>query len=150
MSEVKLHKPTKEEQKTALDADSALDSALSRIESDKIELKFAEAGDVITFPRLALELLSDILQSLSKGKSVRIVSLNDEITTQEAADMLGCSRPHLVNMLEEGEIPYYKIGKHRRVKAEDVLKYKKSIRIQRKKYLKEMMEKDKELGLYDS
>ncbi|MGO1521611.1 MAG: helix-turn-helix domain-containing protein, partial [Sphingobacterium sp.] len=73
-----------------------------------------------------------------------------EVTTQKAAEILGCSRPHLVKLLEEGEIEYTKIGKHRRIKFEDVMKYKQSRKEEQKKHLIDIMNADEETGLYDS
>jgi len=72
------------------------------------------------------------------------------MTTQAAAELLGCSRPHLVKLLESGEIPFTKVGKHRRVKFEDVIDHKKKKREEREALLIEIMKGDEELGLYDS
>lgn len=73
-----------------------------------------------------------------------------EMTTQAAAEFLGCSRPHLVKLLEEDEIPYIKIGKHRRVKYEDIDLYKKKMKARQKSHLIEIMQADEDAGLYDS
>jgi excisionase family DNA binding protein len=64
--------------------------------------------------------------------------------------MLGCSRPHLVKLLEEGVIPFTTVGRHRRVKFEDVQKYKKALKATQKKLLIEMMQQDEEHNMYDS
>ena len=72
------------------------------------------------------------------------------MTTQAAADILGCSRPHLVKLLEQGEISYTKIGKHRRVRFEDVMNYKGRMKAKQKELLIQIMQADQESGLYDS
>ena len=72
------------------------------------------------------------------------------MTTQAAADLLGCSRPYLVRLLEEGEIPFSKVGRHRRVKFEDVVGYKKWMKDKQKELLIKIMEADEESGLYDT
>ena len=72
------------------------------------------------------------------------------MTTQAAAEMLGCSRPHLVQLLESGKIPFTKVGKHRRVNYEDVRKYREEMKSDQKSRIIKMMQDDEELGLYDS
>ncbi len=64
--------------------------------------------------------------------------------------MLGCSRPHLVKLLEDGKISFTKVGKHRRVKFDDVMKYKKQMKEQQKQNIIDIMNLDEETGLYDS
>ena len=95
-------------------------------------------------------LLGKILKAMSQGKPISIVPLATEITTQSAAELLSCSRPHLVKLLEEGKIPYTKIGKHRRLMIEDVLKYKQQMKEEQKQHLIELMNMDEDSGLYDS
>ena len=65
------------------------------------------------------------LHSLSEGEAVSILPLESEMSTQQAADILNVSRPHLVKMLENNEIPYHKVGRHRRINAKDLLEYKR-------------------------
>ena len=72
------------------------------------------------------------------------------MTTQAAAELLGCSRPHVVKLLEKGEIAFTKVGKHRRVRYEDIVKYKKIIKAKQEALIIEMMEADEKLKLYDS
>lgn len=72
------------------------------------------------------------------------------MTTQAAAELQSCSRPHMVKLLESGDIPFTKVGKHRRVKYEDVVAYKKQIKAEQKQRIIQMMKSHEELGLYDS
>jgi excisionase family DNA binding protein len=72
------------------------------------------------------------------------------MTTQAAAELIGCSRPHLVKLLESGEINFTKVGKHRRVMYEDVIEYKKKMKANQERLIEEVMRSDEELGLYDS
>ncbi len=87
---------------------------------------------------------------MSEGQPISLVPIATELTTQAAAEFLGCSRPHLVKLLENGTIPFTKVGKHRRILFEDVVKYKKNAKSDQERRIVEMMRKDEELGLYDS
>ena len=78
-------------------------------------------------------------QLLLAGKQVRVIEHDDAMTTQEAADLLNVSRPHLVKLLESGQIPQLpKVGRHRRVARAVVLKFKRSRDAQRESALKEL------------
>jgi len=145
-----INRPTKIEQKTALKSYSALVAALSHIKEAEIEIEIEEMHDKIVIPLRALLLLGDILKGMSEGKPISIVPVATEVTTQKAAEILGCSRPHLVKLLEEGKINFVKIGKHRRILFEDVMKHKQKMKAEQKKHIIDMMNQDEELGLYDS
>jgi excisionase family DNA binding protein len=73
--------------------------------------------------------------------------LEAELTTGEAADILGVSRPYLVRLLEEGAIPYHKVGTHRRIRAKDLLDYLERSRQQGKDLLDQLTAEAQELGL---
>jgi excisionase family DNA binding protein len=87
---------------------------------------------------------------MSQGKPISIVPVATEVTTQKAAEILGCSRPHLVKLLENGELDFIKIGRHRRIKFEDIVNFKQKMKAEQKSRLIEMMNGDEELGGYDS
>lgn len=145
-----LKKPSKAAQKAALESYDALAAALNEVKSEYPEIEIQETKEKIRVPVGALKLLEKILKATAQGKPVSIVPVATEMTTQAAAEFLGCSRPHLVKLLETGEISFTKIGKHRRVKFEDVLNYKKQMKLKQKELLIEMMKADEDLGLYDS
>lgn len=146
----KIHKPTKAEQKLAMESYNALASVLEQLQEDNPEIEIEETKDKIRVPSEALKLLAKILEATSKGKLVSIVPVAAEMTTQAAADLIGCSRPHLVKLLEKGQIPYTKIGRHRRVKFEDVMAYKRRMKAEQEKLIIEIMNADEESGLYDT
>ena len=81
-------------------------------------------GNDLILPRQALALLRDLLVEMAQGNAVTIVPTHAELTTQEAANILNVSRPHLVKLLEEGEIPYSKTGTHRRIRYQDLMSYR--------------------------
>ena len=145
-----LLKPSKEEQKTAMESYTPFVTALNKLRSSNPEIEIEETGEKVKIPLTALKLLGEILDSLSKGIPVSIVPRATELTTQAAAEMLGCSRPHLVKLLEEGEIPYTKVGKHRRVRYEDLVNYKNEMKEKQKRLISDIMKGDEDLGLYDS
>lgn len=145
-----IKRPSKTEQKVAIASYSALASVLSQITTDETEIEIEETNERIKIPFRALKLLGDILKAMSEGKPVSIVPMATEVTTQKAAEILGCSRPYIVKLLEEGEIEFVKVGKHRRVKFEDVIKYKQKMKEEQKKNIIDIMNFDEEIGLYDS
>lgn len=145
-----VKRPTKEEQKAAMESYDALASTLEQIHSDYIQIEIDETKEKIKIPLNALKLLAKILKETSQGKPISIVPIATEITTQAAAELLGCSRPHLVKLLEDGEISFTRIGKHRRIKYQDLLEYKKQLKAKQRKLLIEIMKADEESGLYDS
>lgn len=145
-----IKRPTKQEQETAMESYNALSAMLEQLKSNAPEIEIQETKEKIKIPLRALKLLAKILKATSQGNPISIIPVAIEMTTQAAAEFLGCSRPHLVKLLEDGAIPFTKVGKHRRVKFEDLADYKKKKREEREALLIEIMKGDEELGLYDS
>ena len=145
-----IKRPNKQERKLAEASYTSLISSIEQLKTDKVEIEIEETGEKIILPVKALIFLGEILKAMSQGKPISIVPIATEVTTQSAAEMLGCSRPHLVKLLEEGKIEFTKIGKHRRIKYEDVVEYKRKMKEEQKKHIIEIMNNDEELGLYDS
>ncbi len=142
--------PTKEEQMAAMKSYDALISALEELKDTYPEIEIEETHEKIRIPLNALKLLAKILKETSRGRPVSIVPVATELTTQAAAEILGCSRPHLVKLLESGEIKFTKVGKHRRIRYEDVINYKKGMKARQERLINEIMRSDEETGLYDS
>ncbi|MDR5903632.1 MULTISPECIES: helix-turn-helix domain-containing protein [Halomonas] len=94
-----------------------------RPDSDRAHIKLDGADLVL--PRQALVLLRDLLTEMAQGNAVTILPTHAEVTTQEAANMLNVSRPHLVKLLEEGAVPFSRVGTHRRIRLQDLLAYKR-------------------------
>lgn len=142
--------PSKEDQKTALESYDVLASALEEMEDRNPEIEIEETQEKIRVPLNALKLLAKILKETSKGNPISVVPIAIEMTTQAASELLGCSRPHLVKLLEEGKIPFSKVGKHRRVRYEDVVKFKIEMKVKQERLISEIMDADEEAGLYDT
>lgn len=81
-------------------------------------------GNDLILPRQALALLRDLLVEMAQGNAVTIVPTHAELTTQEAANILNVSRPHLVKLLEEDVIPFSRTGTHRRIRYQDLMAYR--------------------------
>lgn len=145
-----IKKPSKIDQKIASESYNALASIIKQISSRQPEIEIEETSDKIKIPLSALKLLGDILKAMGEGKLISIVPVATEMTTQAAAEILGCSRPHVVKLLEDGKILFTKVGKHRRIKFDDVMKYRKQMKAQQKQNIIDIMNSDEETGLYDS
>lgn len=145
-----IKKPSKFDQKIAGESYDALVSIIERLDSEQPQIEIEETSDKIKIPLSALKLLGDILKAMGQGKLISIVPIASEVTTQAAAEMLGCSRPHLVKLLEDGKIAFTKVGKHRRIKLEDIMKYRNQMKMQQKQNIIDIMNLDEEAGLYDS
>jgi excisionase family DNA binding protein len=111
------------------------------------QIRVINGKEDITVPARALRLLVDILDQMARGNAVTIVPIHKELTTQEAADLLNVSRPHLVSLLEAGEIPFQKSGSHRRVRFSDLQKYRELRDQKRRKALNDMTREANEQGL---
>jgi len=92
-------------------------------------------------------MLVQILSEMGEGNAVTMVPLHREMTTQEAAEFLGMSRPSLLKLLELGEIRFRKVGKHRRVLFQDLVKYRKRSMSDRHEALDELAKQAQQLGL---
>jgi excisionase family DNA binding protein len=106
--------------------------------------------ETIELPAGAVTLLMDILGAMAAGQAVMLIPEAAELTSAQAADVLNVSRPFLINLLEAGKIPYRKVGKHRRVRLEDVLNYKRAIDLEREAILDQLVADAQEQGMgYD-
>jgi excisionase family DNA binding protein len=103
----------------------------------------------IKIPSLAYELLIEILSQMSQGNAVTLVPVHAELTTQQAANFLNVSRPYLIKLLDSEEIPHRKVGKHRRILAQDLYSYKADVDAKRSQSLDELTALSEELDLYD-
>jgi excisionase family DNA binding protein len=92
-------------------------------------------NETIPLPAYAIDIITDIFEKIASGETITIISQSTELTTAQAAKMLYVSRPFLIKQLEEGKIPFRKVGRHRRIRLEDIVAYKNNIDNQREKAL---------------
>ncbi len=102
---------------------------------------------VLRLPPKVLRLFADVLGSLAQGKAIAVMPKELDVTTQEAAMFLNVSRPYLVRLLEEGKIPFHKVGTHRRIRFEDVVQYKEDRQRISKDALQKLADQAQELGM---
>jgi excisionase family DNA binding protein len=77
----------------------------------------------VAIPSSLIRHIEFILTTMAQGKGIEMITLEDKLSTQQAADMLGVSRPFVVKLLEEGQIPFEKVGTHRRIQLSDLKAY---------------------------
>lgn len=95
----------------------------------------------------AIRTLADILAA---SKAVVVTALDKNLTTQQAADMLGVSRPYLVRLLESGAMPFTRVHSHRRIKYADLLAYRERQHREAREYLAALTQLNEEMGFYDA
>lgn len=137
--------PTEQEAKLARESSRLLAMCIGQRETAK--LRVIDGKQDITVPVSALRLLVDILAQMAEGNAVTIVPIHAELTTQQAADFLNVSRPHLVGVLERNELPYRKVGTHRRILFKDLLEYRARMQVNRKQALDELARQAQDLGM---
>jgi excisionase family DNA binding protein len=98
-----------------------LGACIGRGESVRLCLIDSEAD--VTVPVSAIHMLVDILSQMTQGNAVSLMPIHAELTTQQAANLLNVSRPFLVKQLEAGASPFYKVGRHRRIRFSDLMAY---------------------------
>lgn len=131
--------PTPEESQKAKEAARAFAAVSAKKKSVSLHLGKNGKSEVrVDLPPAVSQLVLDLLLLISKGEAVTLVPVGAELTTQQAADILNVSRPFLIKLLEKKEIPQHKVGTHRRIRAEDLFKYKKLRDADREKALREL------------
>lgn len=95
-----------------------------------------------------VDVLRHVADALSAGMGVTVAPHNARLTTQEAAEFLGISRPTLVRLLDHDEIPMEKPGRHRYVRLSDLVAYQERMRTRRREVLDQMVREAEEDGLY--
>jgi excisionase family DNA binding protein len=143
-----IKKPTAQQRVIARKSHDSLELAIAKSETPTVIISLE--NHKVELPREAANLLVDILSKMANGDSVALTSIEEEMTTQEAADLLQVSRPHLVKLVETGKIPFKKVGSHRRVLMKDVKSYNIELQKIRNESLDFLAKQAQELGLgYD-
>ena len=147
--ELTITQPSKEERLIADKSYELLSKSILQIKGNTPEIEIEETGEKIKIPLSALKFLAQILSQMKDGKPFSLVPVATEMTTQAAAEYLNCSRPYIVKLLEKGVIPFTKVGRHRRIRMDDLRAHKVKMKESAKKHLVEMMHDAEEMNLYD-
>jgi excisionase family DNA binding protein len=108
----------------------------------------APDGMLVHLPSAVYEVLSQVISAMRAGRAITVAPLAQRLTTQEAADLLGISRPTLIKLLEDGKIPFEQPGRHRRIRLDDLLAYRDRRRKERSDALDELVGQTEAMGLY--
>jgi excisionase family DNA binding protein len=103
----------------------------------------------IPIPESVYQVLRQVVHAFVLGQSISIMPQQQEMTTQESADFLNVSRPYLIKLLEQGNIPYIKVGSHRRVRFEDLKNYKQLRDAERSRLLDQLAQESQDMGFYE-
>jgi excisionase family DNA binding protein len=141
---IQLSKPVLPDEKEIVEARKAF-GVLKQTGNKKCIVN--AAGQQVKLSKAVLNLLLGILDQMSKGNAVQIVPIHAELTTQEAADLLNVSRPYLVKLLENKQIPFHYTGKHRRIHFRDLMRYKQKMNKESFDALQQLAAEAQELGL---
>lgn len=153
-----LRRPTEAESRLALESSRRLgpvvadltiagtspEEAAARV---VVHVRGRPTGETLEIPLAALKLLDVVLAEMARGNAVTLTPVHAELTTQEAAGLLNVSRPYLIKLLDEGTIPHRKVGRHRRVRFDDLMAYKQRTDAARSEALDELVAQAQELGM---
>ena len=136
---------------STLEASRILANLVAREPEGQAELHIHTNGShdtTVTVPLPAIRLLSDALQEMAKGNVVSVRPTPQELTTQQAADLLQVSRPYVVKLLEQGKMPFRTVGHYRRISYHGLLEYMKQEDARRDQIMRELLAETEALGLY--
>lgn len=140
--------PSEDEASLAKETSRVLASKLRKNRPMRLRILDGATGEVtLKLPASSVRLLLRILEETALGNALTLVPVHAELTTQEAADMLNISRPSLIQLLDEGKIEFRRVGTHRRVRFEALMKYKREADAQRRAALDALAAYDQEIGL---
>ncbi|WP_109525157.1 MULTISPECIES: helix-turn-helix domain-containing protein [Nocardia] len=114
-----------------------------------IAVMLRSADSVVDVPPELAAVLSRVIELLGRGRTVTVGSIPDEVTTTVAAKMLHISRPTLMKLIGQGDIPARKVGSHTRLLSRDVLAYRETRRAARREDFDRLRELEDELGVAD-
>jgi excisionase family DNA binding protein len=140
--------PSKADSALAKESGRRLAACLDQDKGFRLEVKSDATSEELVLPPSVLRLLLGVLTEMGQGNAVTLTPLHAELTTQQAADLLNVSRPHLVKLLDEGTIPSRRVGTHRRVELEKLIAYKRDFLARRQRSLDELaaLSQDADMG----
>lgn len=137
--------PSAEDMQIAAESSRQIAALIGK--GENAQIRIVDGDQDITVPVSAMRMLVDILAHMAEGEAVALIPQHAELTTQQAADFLNVSRPFFVKLLEEGKLPFHKVGSHRRVYFRDLVAYKEQSMQERRKALDELSAQAQELKM---
>lgn len=138
-----LVRPEPSEQEALLELERQLEAMLSK--GERTAKLISPDGEEVELPASAFHALQVLADGMAKGLSMMLLPQGKELTTQQAADILHVSRPHIIKLLEQGQIPFHQVGTHRRIKIEDLLAYRQKRNERRREQLDELIRLSEQL-----
>jgi excisionase family DNA binding protein len=135
--------PTPAESALAKDSSRRLAPFLAK----SLKIQIPDSKEKVVLPASAVRLLVELLSEMAAGNTVTLIPIHAELTTQQAADLLGVSRPFLIGLLEDRKLPFRKVGTHRRIMYADLMKFRTAIDQSRRKALDKLAAESQDLGL---
>lgn len=140
--------PTAEEAAVAREASRTLAPFIDHLENIRFQVgEDRKPTHRLSLPPSAIRLLLDLLTEIAAGNAVTLIPVHAELTTQQAADVLNVSRPFLVTLLEQKKIPYRKVGTHRRILFQDLMRYKHQIDAKRRLALDQLTKEAQDFNM---
>lgn len=133
---------------TATEAEQAAEASAALAGGRVVVLPSGTDAQPIEIPASVVKVLAEVLDHVQRGEEVRVIGEDEEITTQQAADLLQVSRPYLVGLADSGAIPFRKVGSRRRLKLADVLRYRAIDQAKRLEAADELAAEAQRLGIY--
>lgn len=122
---------------------------LERVGTEPTTTLLGPNGEQLVLPPEVFGVLRNVVDAMAQGQAVTVAPVHQRLTTQQAADLLGVSRPTLVKLLESGEIEFERPGRHRRIRLADLLAYRERVSQDRRAALDRMVDIADEAGMYD-
>lgn len=127
-----------------------LDAARALLAQDSDVMLVGVDDQAVALPAELRSILTTVVTAMRRGQAITLAPLGQRLTTQQAADLLGVSRPTLIKLLEVGKIPFETPGRHRRIRLTDLLAFQAVRRDEQRRVLRELTEEAQELDLYDA
>lgn len=139
--------PTEHDRTLARESGRNLARLVGRDRDVTVRVLADDRPEEVVLPASAIRFLVGLLTEMARGNAVTLMPIDAELTTQQAADLLNVSRPFLVQLVDNGEIPARKVGTHRRVLFRDLMAYKHKTDAARSKALDELAAQSQELDM---
>lgn len=104
-------------------------------------------SELVEIPRSAVPIIKQILAAMEKGSAIVVMPVEAHLTTQQAADLLGVSRPFIIKLIDEKKLGCRKVGRHRRILLKELLEYKQQSYSKGQKILDELAEDGQAWGI---